>query len=319
MNILTIGGGTGNSFVLAALKNHGCNLSTIVNTMDNGGSSGRLRKELNVLPPGDIRQCLVALSDQKNGLKKIMNYRFPKNDLKGHSFGNLLIASLEKSYGSIEEAIKIISRSLGVKNAVIPVTLNKTNLCAKIKNKVVRGEHKIYNTEISKLKNIKFHLKPKAKINPRAKTAIKNADFIIISPGNLYCSLVPIFLTNCIDKAIRKTKAKIIYISPLANLKQHTEAFYLEDYVNTIQKYLNRPLDYIIWNKNIDFVGKNVKNSQAVLIKNIKNFQNTRIINKDLVNKNLRKKDKNDFLERTSVSHDPKKIWKAIEEIINNE
>lgn len=277
LKIITLGGGTGNSLVLSALKNLNCDLSTIVNVTDNGGSSGRLRKKLGVLPPGDIRQCLIALSDANDEIKKLFNSRFEKGNLKSHAFGNIFIASLEKAYGNIEKAIKIASRSLNTRGDTIPITLNKANLYLKTKNEIIHGEHKIYNIAISKLKKFRLYLKPKANINPRVKKTIKNANFIIFSPGNLYCSIIPILLIEEMADIIKRSEAKIIYIAPLANLKNHTDNFYLEDYISVFQKYLNRSFDYIIYNKNTDFVGKN---SQSVFIKTNDNFSGVKIIKK---------------------------------------
>ena len=310
--ITALGGGTGNSIVLSALKDLNCELSTIVNVTDNGGSSGRLRKKFNVLPPGDIRQCLIALSDTNNEIKKLFNSRFEKGNLKGHAFGNIFLTSLEKSYGNIEKAIEIASRSLNAKGNIVPATLDKANLCLKTRKKIICGEHEVYGVEISKLKNFRLYLKPKANINPRAEKTVKNADFIIFSPGNLYCSIVPILLIKGMAKAIEKSKAKIIYISPLANLKNHTNNFYLEDYIDLLQKYLNRPFNYIIYNKNIDFVGKN---NQPVLIKNNDNFSDVKILKQDFVQKELYEKDKNDALARTLIRHNPAKLTTVLRQV----
>ena len=223
------------------------------------------------------------------------------------------MASLEKSYGNIEKAIEIASHSLNASGNIVPATLDKTNLCLKTEREIVCGEHEIYNTEISKLKNFRLYLKPKANINPRAEKTVKNADFIIFSPGNLYCSIVPVLLIEGMAKAIEKSKAKIIYISPLANLKNHTDNFCLEDYVNVFQEYLNRSFDCIIYNKNTSFVSKN---SQPVLIKNNDNFLGVKILKQDLVQKELYEKDKNDMLERTFIRHNIVKIKKAMEGIV---
>ena len=319
--ITTLGGGTGNSIVLAALKDLNCDLSTIVNVTDNGGSSGRLRKELNILPPGDIRQCLIALSNTSDEIKKLFNSRLEKGNLKGHAFGNIFIASLEKSYGNIKKAVEIASYSLGVFAKIIPATLTRSNLCLKVNGKIIFGEREIYNTEVAKFnKNkIEFFLKPKATINPAAAKIIKNTDYLIISPGNLYCSLVPILLTDDMAKTIKKSRAKIIFIPNLTNIKNHTDNFSLEDYIEIFNCYLAKSPDFVIINGNADFVNKHSTGGKAIIIKNEKNFQKNfpgvKILKKDLVNKKLYEKDKNDALERTLIRHNPVKLKTIIKKI----
>lgn len=319
LKITTLGGGTGNSITLSALKNSNCELATIVNVADNGGSSGRLRKELNVLPPGDARQCLIALSNAPDEITKILNMRFAENNLKGHAFGNILLASLEKTYGNMEKAIEIISRSLNLSAKIIPATLTKSNLCLKNNKKIIFGEREIYNTKIAKLKKIKFFLKPKAAINPAAAKTIKKTDYLIISPGNLYCSLIPILLADGMTKTIKNSSAKIILIPNLANIKNHTDNFSLENYIEIFSHYLTKLPNFVIINNNTDFVNKHSTGGEAVIIKNEKdfrkNFPGVKIIKKDLANKKLYEKDKNDALERTLVRHDPVKLAAAIKQI----
>lgn len=317
--LATLGGGTGNSIVLSALKDLNCDLATIVNVADNGGSSGRLRKELGVLPPGDIRQCLITLSNVSDDIKKLFNDRFAKGNLKGHAFGNIFLASLERTYGSIEKAIEIASRSLNVSAKIIPATLIKSNLCLKADEKIIFGERKIYNTEVAKFRKIELFLKPKAAINPIATEIIKNTDYLIVSPGNLYCSLIPILLANGMTKTIKKSRAKIILIPNLANIKNHTDNFSLENYVEIFSYYLTKPPDFVIINNDAGFVNKHSPNGKAVIIKNEKifhkNFPSVKIIKKDLVQKKLYEKDKNDALERTIVRHNPIKLKMAIKKI----
>jgi len=192
--VTVIGGGTGSFVVLSGLKKHPLDLGVIVSMADSGGSTGKLRDQLGVLPPGDLRQCLVALSDAPLLWRKLFIYRFERGELKGHNFGNLFLAALEKVSADYNEAIETTSYVLKTKGEVIPVTLTKTNLVAQYENgKVVKGEGLIdeNQAERSKIKNI--YLEPKAEANPKAIKRILESDYIIIGPGDLYTSIIAVF------------------------------------------------------------------------------------------------------------------------------
>jgi uncharacterized cofD-like protein len=169
-NVVTIGGGTGSFMLLTGLKKYPINISAIVSMADDGGSTGVLRDELGVLPPGDVRQCLVALSESSEIMRKLLNYRFQNGGLKGHSFGNLLLSALEKISGDfnsgVEEAIEILK----VRGEVIPVINQDAHLRIELKNKkILKGEDEInHNFDIEKRGIKKIYLSPKAKANPKA-------------------------------------------------------------------------------------------------------------------------------------------------------
>jgi len=205
-NIVTIGGGTGSFTLLSGLKKYPINISAIVSMADDGGSTGVLRDELGVLPPGDVRQCLVALSESSIELRELMNYRFESGGLRGHNFGNLFLSALEKINRSFTIGVDKASRILNVKGNVIPVTEKDTNLFMELKNgKVLNGEEEInHNFDIEKIGISKNYLKPKAIANPKAVKAILDADLVIIGPGNHYCSIIPNFLVIGITEAIQK-------------------------------------------------------------------------------------------------------------------
>ncbi|MEK9181423.1 MAG: gluconeogenesis factor YvcK family protein, partial [Patescibacteria group bacterium] len=185
-NIVTIGGGTGSYAVLSGLKNiPNISLTALVSMADDGGSTGVLRDELGVLPPGDVRQCLVALSEHSNTVRELMNYRFENGGLKGHSFGNIFLSALEKVTGNFTEGVEIASEILKIKGAVIPITRNKATLAIKLLNgKIIEGENKINHSEIQKIGIEKIFYKNKVKLNRNAKKAILEADYIILGPGN---------------------------------------------------------------------------------------------------------------------------------------
>ena len=245
--MVVLGGGTGTFTVLTGLKKYPFNLTAIVAMSDNGGSSGVLRDELGVLPPGDVRQCLIALSRSDKLMRDLMGYRFEKGGLKGLSFGNLLLSALEKVTGSFDGAVEKASEILRLDGRVIPATLDEVHLMAQVGSRIIRGEEKIQMTKLNgSLKHL--WLEPVGRANPKALKAIKDADAIVIGPGNLYASLVPNLLVHGIPEAIKKSKAKKIFICSLMTKVEHTRNFSVADYTAAIEKYLGSPVDVVIYN-----------------------------------------------------------------------
>lgn len=249
--IVTIGGGTGSFMLLSGLKKYPVDISAIVSMADDGGSTGILRDELGVLPPGDVRQCLVALSDSSKTFRELMNYRFEDGGLKGHSFGNLLLSALEKISGGFSLGVEEASKILNVKGEVIPVTDQDTNLFIDlVDGKKLKGENEINsNHEIEKIGVKKIYLYPKAKANKKAIKKIKEADLIVIGPGNHYCSVIPNLLVDNIADAIKNSKATVVYNCNLVNKNGHTEKFNVYTYIDTINSYIGKDrLNYVVYN-----------------------------------------------------------------------
>lgn len=259
--VVTIGGGTGSFMLLSGLKKYPIELSAIVSMADDGGSTGILRDELGVLPPGDVRQCLAALSDSSEMLRNLMNYRFEGGGLAGHSFGNLFLSALEKITGNFSLAVAEAARILSVQGEVIPVTEMDTKLHMELCNgKLLRGEHEINtNVRVERVGVKQVFLDPRSKANPLAVKRLLAADLIIIGPGNHYCSIVPNLLVGGVAEAIRKSKAKVVYNCNLVNKRWHTDTFTLEDYVEDIERYIGKP--------RIDYVTYNAKRPSAALLK----------------------------------------------------
>ena len=250
--IVVIGGGTGVFTVLTGLKNYPFHLSAIVTTADDGGSSGVLREEFGILPPGDIRRVLVALSSNSPVLANLFNYRFEDGTgLKGHSFGNLFLTALERITGDFNQAVKEASKILGIKGKVIPVSLDYTRLFARLENDfLVVGES---NIDVPKHDGSLFieevFLNPKPKANKEAIKAIKEADIIIAGPGDLYTSIIPNFLVKGIKEAIKKSRAKKVYICNTMTKYGETNKFTAEDFFATLEKYLGKGvIDYFLVN-----------------------------------------------------------------------
>lgn len=318
--VVTIGGGTGSFMLLSGLKRYPIELSAIVSMADDGGSTGILRDELGVLPPGDVRQCLAALSDSSEMLRKLMNYRFEEGGLAGHSFGNLFLSALEKITGNFSEAVAEAARILSVKGEVIPVTETDTKLYMELKNgKWLHGEHEI-NTSV-KVEQVgveRVFLDPHPKANPLAIKRILEADLIVIGPGNHYCSIVPNLLVKGIPEAIRKSKAKVVYNCNLVSKRWHTDTFTLEDYVEEIDRYIGQP--------RIDYVTYNSKRPSAFLLRKYadeavlterhtdKRSRRYRIIRADLLNTQPVRREKADKIAatRSFIRHDAEKLSKVL-------
>jgi uncharacterized cofD-like protein len=250
-HIVIIGGGTGTYTLLSGLKKYPVNLSVIMSTADDGGSTGILRKKLGVVPPGDIRQCLVGLSQASEKLKQFFSYRFDQGPLEGHPFGNLYLAGLELETGDIRKAILQAKKLLKVKGEILPVTLKPTVLSAIYANgKRVISEHKIDQPSIKyQVSSIKeLYLKPSVQANPDALSAIKSADLIVFGPGDLYTSILPNILVSGIRKAINKSRAKKIFIISLMTKHGQTDGFLASDFVKEFQKYLKNRIDYVVVN-----------------------------------------------------------------------
>jgi uncharacterized cofD-like protein len=310
--IVVIGGGTGTFTVLSGLKKYAVDLSAVVSMADDGGSTGILRDELGVLPPGDIRQCLVALSTSDLLMRKLMNYRFLSGSLKGHTFGNIFLSTLEKVTENFDEAIAKLSEILRLRGHVIPATLNQVRLVAFLTNGVIlRGQSLIRKSNLEKLG--KITLDPCATANPKALSAIREAELIVIGPGDLYSSLIPNFLISGISRAIVRSSAKKVYICNLMNRAGQTDNFTPFDYASKIEEYLGGRLDHIIYN-NEHPSPKLLKNymqegEHLVLPMHVKN---ERFIGDKLIGRQFAKTKKGDLIKRNLIRHNPDRLANLI-------
>jgi len=248
-SVVTIGGGTGQYTLLSGLKRFPVHLTAIVSMADDGGSTGMLRDELGVLPPGDIRQCLVALSESELVMRELFNYRFDRGGLSGHNFGNIFLSALEKITGSFEDAVRVSGTVLAVRGEVIPVTTESVSLLGgqdgELCGENVINEGPLENPEC-------LRLKPEAYANPKAVRAIENAELIIIGPGNLYCSIVPNLLVHGISEAISRSRATVVYNCNLMTKAGHTDGFGVAEFAGEIEKHIGAGrIDYVTYNDRI--------------------------------------------------------------------
>lgn len=238
--IVVIGGGTGLSTMLRGLKYYTSNITAIVTVGDDGGGSGKLREDLGMLPPGDIRNCILALADTEPIMKELLQYRFTEGNLKNQSFGNLFLAAMDGISDNFEDAVQKMSSVLAVTGKVIPVTLDDMQLKAVLKNgNVVKGESQIPKEAIKQKSPIeRLMLEPEDAVPLKeALDAIKEADAIVMGPGSLYTSVIPNLLVNKISSAVRKSKAYKVYISNIMTQPGETDGFTASDHLKTIQKY----------------------------------------------------------------------------------
>lgn len=251
--IVVIGGGTGVFTVLTGLRKYFSDLTAVVTMSDDGGSTGILREEFGILPPGDVRRSLVALARTDNEiLSRLFNYRFEEGaGLNGHSFGNLMLTALERLTGSFDKAIKEAAKILLVQGQVLPVTLKNARLYAELDNgKIVRGENNIDVPKHDIGAGIKkIWLKPSAVINPEVSDAILKADAVLIGPGDLYTSLIPNLLVRGMNEVLKKSRAKKIYFVNVMTKYGETHGFRASDFLKILEQYLGKGiLDFVVVN-----------------------------------------------------------------------
>lgn len=247
--VVVVGGGTGLSMLLHGLKEYTSNITAVVTVADDGGSSGRLRQDFDMLPPGDIRNCLVALADAEPLMAKLFQFRFGEGtELKGHNFGNLFITAMSKVAGGFDAAIKESSKVLAIRGSVVPSTLNKVTLVAQHHDGTESaGESQIPKAE----KSIKrIFLRPAgSKPTHEAIEAIKKADGIILGPGSLYTSIIPNLLVEKISKEIIASKAVKMYVCNVMTQKGETEGYKASDHLGAIVEHTALGIvDYCIVN-----------------------------------------------------------------------
>ncbi len=247
LRIVVIGGGTGLACILRGLKTHPCDLSAVVTVADDGGSSGRLRKGMGILPPGDIRNCLLALAQDESEMASLLNHRFEKGDLKGHNFGNLFLAAMTEMTGDFQVAVRTMSRVLAVKGKVLPATLWDVTLSAEMSDgSVVLGEYAIPE---AKKRVSRLRLVPD---NPvaldEAVREIEAAHGVIIGPGSLYTSIIPNLLVPGIRNAVKTSRALKLYVCNIMTQPGETDGLSASDHVRAIEEHAGRVFTDVLIN-----------------------------------------------------------------------
>ena len=294
--VVAIGGGTGLSTLLRGLKEYSGNLTAVVTVADDGGSSGRLRRELGILPPGDVRNCIAALADAEPLMTKLFQYRFSEGSgLEGHSFGNLFIVAMSGVTGSFEEAVRETSRVLAVRGNILPSTLANVTLSAHTEDEeVIHGESNITDSP-SRIREV--YLQPaNVEANPDAVRAILNADIIVVGPGSLFTSVMPNLLVDGIRQAVQASPALKIYVCNVATQRGETDSFTVGDHFGVLQHHLGGHFfHYVLANNNTRGKLPEKARSQPVAIDKT-HLNGARVISADVVSEDNR------------YHHDPKKL-----------
>lgn len=306
--IVAIGGGTGLSNLVAGLKKYSDSISAVVTMTDDGHSTGRLRRDFGVIPPGDVRKCLVALSSDESLMTKVFQYRFDRGrGIHDHSLGNLLLVALENLTGSFREAVNQASHILAIKGRVLPSTFDRVDLRGRLKNgKVIVGEFALVKEgHHSAIEKVYLH-PSRVKANPEVLWAIQNADIIVIGPGSLYTSVIPNLLLKEVTRVLVKSKARKIYICNVATERGETEKYTVEDHLNAIAKHSHpRVFDMCLVNDHLIFYNDDTGELGKVsnITTNKKKIDRWKIIAKDLID------------PKKPLFHDREKLSKAIMEL----
>ena len=253
--IVVIGGGTGISVILRGLKKISSNISAVVTMTDDGGASGVIRDELGILPPGDVRNCIMALADNEAIMESLFQYRFQEGRLEGQNVGNLVIAALADLYGDFEMAVNKLQEVLRIKGRVIPVTSDNAVLCARLEDgTVVKGESLIPEMVQKTGSPIeKVFLEPEnTDALPAARRAIRDADLIILGPGSLFSSIIPNLLVRGIREAIRDASGMKLLICNVMTQSGETDNYSVSDFADAVEQYLGEGvLEYMLINDHI--------------------------------------------------------------------
>jgi uncharacterized cofD-like protein len=307
--------------LLQGIKKLTPDVTAIVSMSDDGGSTGTLRDELGVLPPGDLRHCLVALSDNPE-VRNLFSYRFSAGRFRGQSLGNIILSGLELHHGNVEDAIRIAADLLHISGTVLPVTLQKHTLVLRDGWRTVRGQGRIRSYFI-KHPQPKLWLEPAATINPHAARAIKNADLVVIAPGDFYGSLLPVCSVGGVPAALRATKAKVVSVTNLVNKPGQAKGWHVVDYVQHLEQYLgDGVINTVLYNTQpiterllsryaaegeypVDIAKSRFSEISAVPI-------GARLVAKELA----RQDPADTAIQRTLIRHDPERVVAELEKLL---
>lgn len=306
--IVALGGGTGLPILLRGLKEYTSNVTAIVSVADDGGSSGRLRGELGILPPGDLRNCLIALADREQVMEELLSYRFAQGStLAGHNIGNLLLAGLAELRGDFNLAVQELSRVLAIKGRVIPATLTPAVLGAELINgERVLGESKIALSE-EPIKRV--FLEPEdCSALPEALKAIEEADLIVLGPGSLFTSIIPNLLIREINEGILAASAPVVYVCNVATQPGETTGFTASDHIKALQTHGGKSLTDLVLVNTAPFRGMKKKRADypkpvAVDLVELQKL-GVEIIGNDLID------------QQTGIQHDAKKLARQLIRIV---
>ena len=316
--IVTIGGGTGSFTFLTELKElPNVEITAVVAMSDSGGSTGKLRVDMGVLPAGDVRQALVALSRSPKKLRELFTYRYDVGTMMGHTFGNLFLSTLEKITGSMEEAITQAGKILNVKGRIYPVTLTNHQLIVEMPNgEIIHGEGSIDTRYIAGYSSISLTDSPI--LNPNVARAIKEADMVIIAPGNFYCSIIPNILVPGLKEVLQTSKAKKVLIANLLVKKGHTNGFTVAKFLTELQSISDGFVpDTVVYNTRMKVTHELVELHKREIVQlgdvsELEKEYGIEFIGADIVSDTIVIKNKVDTIKRSLLRHDAKKVLKLL-------
>lgn len=320
--IVAIGGGTGTYTVLSGLKAVGSvDLAAVITTADDGGSSGQLRDDRGVLPPGDLFQALIALSEAEEDWRAHMQVRFEGGPLEGHRMGNIFLTALTQQYGGVIAALKNAHRMLNVQGHVVPVTIRPTHLYARLKDgSLLDGEHAIDESPRSGRSPIEeCFLEPAPTANPEAITTIRSADLIVLGPGDLFTSIIPVLLVPGITEAIRDSRAPVAYVVNLMTKRGQTDGYTARSFRNTLARYLApAEIAHVIVNTAVPpdaLLSLYEKEGEYPVVHDLEGplryVKTAPLLSNDIISPV-----KGDALRRSLIRHDQAKLAKAILSLI---
>lgn len=321
LKIVLLGGGTGSFTLLQGLKKLSQDVTAIVSMSDDGGSTGVLRDELGVLPPGDVRQCLVALSDSPK-VRNLFSYRFSDGRFEGQSLGNIILSGLELQYGNFEKAVQVASEVLNITGKVVPVTTERHQLVMQDGSETVKGQS-VIDTRAFLNADARLWLEPEASINPIADEAIRSADLVVIAPGSLHTSLLPILLVGGVPEALRKSRATVVVVANLVNKPGQTDNWHVVDYVQKYESLVGQGvLDVVLYNMahiSEDLLKHYAAEGEFPVSTDSKRFRaaKVRMVGADLLAKELARQDPADkAIRRTLIRHDANKVRAELQKIL---
>lgn len=313
--IVAVGGGSGSAGILSGLQNHECEIFSVVGVFDDGGSTGRLRKEYNTIAFGDMRQCFASLSSNKN-ISEMLQFRFTEGELAGHTLGNILLTSFSLQFENMAQVLDVAHSAFDVQHMVIPVSSNSPALCARTQNgEIIVGQTNVtqqsFNINLETL-----YLQDIAQINPQAEKALLEADKIIICPGDLFASITPHYLVEGFVDALSKSSAQKIYVCNPINKLDQTKNFTVQDFISYTENYIGENLiSTVIYNteciaKDLEFSGQPIKN---LLVKpgDLSGFKNINFVGEELLGEIYQQKE-GDVIQRSPIRFDSMKLAQLI-------
>ena len=311
IKVVTIGGGTGLSVLLRGLKKYPLEITAVVTVADDGGSSGKIRSDMNIPSPGDIRNVIAALSDVEPYLEKMFQYRFDSGEVKGHPVGNLMIAAMTDIHGDFSTAVKVMSRILNVRGTVLPTTNDIATLNAVLSDgEIIRGESSI--TKAGGVIDHVYITPSRVKPNEDVLKAIEEADYIIMGPGSLYTSIIPNLVISNVSEKIRESNAKKIYVCNVMTQHGETDNYSVCDHIVAINKHVEENIFDLVIANSREF-------DDSILSKYHKEKQEPVKIDQDEIEKLGIKLIKNNdvgIIDNNTIRHNAEKVSELIYDYI---